>query len=73
MNTQESNKLIAVFMGADPETMDEDGFEFPEAPFTSKPNQRYFAWDGLKYHESWDWLMQVVDKINHTGKAGGIL
>lgn len=51
----ETNKLIAEFMN------------YPE---NGKNSQFYYAMkhcydtDRMKYHESWDWLMPVVDKIN---------
>lgn len=56
----EGNKLIAEFMGA---TFNEDG------TYDEYPNEmRGEVWGNkidnfLKYHESFDWLMPVVEKI----------
>lgn len=70
MNTQENNKLIAEFMGLI--IRDKDG----NLPTSSQQHKLFVEeeWDklylvspyspnGLDYHESWDWLMDVVDKI----------
>jgi hypothetical protein len=66
MTTQESNKLIAEFMGG----------AYEKNPATLKPYDDRIILDGsivyventgtgnyLKYHESWDWLMPVVEWI----------
>lgn len=60
---QSNNKLIAEFMGAIPN---------PKSPKTgcallvrnNKKPYHYFYAD-LKYHKSWDWLMPVIEKIEH--------
>ena len=46
----ENNKLIAKFMGAEPD----------KKTFFLKGKEVYF------YHTSWDWLMPVVERINNT-------
>lgn len=58
----DSNKLIALFMGA---TADEGptegwfrGIRFPHG------GQNTFV---LKYHNSWDWIMPVLEKIESHG------
>ena len=56
----ESNKLIAEFMGYDISTIASSGVEVVE--FESKDTKV----ENLKYHESWDWLMPVVERINNT-------
>ena len=74
MNTQENNKLIAEFMGLI--IRDKDG----NLPTSSQQHKLFVEeeWDklyfvspyspnGLDYHESWDWLMPVVDKIEDMG------
>ena len=45
-----NNKLIAEFMGAEPD----------KRTFFLKGKEVYF------YHTSWDWLMPVVERINNT-------
>lgn len=61
MSTIEDNKLIVEFIGIDPKHADEYGFEFIKPLFGS--HQRYYDWDHVKFHSSWDWLMTVVEKI----------
>jgi len=51
MNTQENNKLIAEFMGA--ETL------YNQLDYCT---DMAFPFDDLHFHESWDWLMPVVQK-----------
>jgi hypothetical protein len=54
MNTTENNKLIAAFMGL------EVGFADTSQPcILGKQN----AWTPIKYHSDWNWLMEVVEKI----------
>jgi hypothetical protein len=61
METKENNKLIAEFMG-----LDEIGRYVPE---NLLPCKRYDLFQGIfeieetEFHESWDWLMPVVEKI----------
>lgn len=63
MDLIKDNKLIAVFMGAE---IDGDNIyaikEFP----TGKEGWKYDVTTYLKFNESWDWLMPVVDKIADT-------
>lgn len=54
MNTQENNKMIAEFMGLTP---NECGvYQTKRGPYHL---------ENLSYHLSWDWLMDVVEKINN--------
>ena len=62
MNTQENNKLIAEFMEWD-----------VKRPTTIPTNLHLSNLEldngdtmELKYHESWDWLMPVVEKIEQV-------
>lgn len=55
MNTTENNKILAVFM---------------ELPFISEDGKTNYIKDlrhisdwKLKYHSDWNWLIQVVEKI----------
>jgi len=53
---KDGNKLIAEFMGA--EILEMAGMVYCVFSKTKQP------WvTDLKYHESWDWLMPVVEKI----------
>ena len=72
MSTQENNKMIAEFMGLI--IRDKDG----NLPTSSQQHKLFVEeeWDklylvspyspnGLDYHESWDWLMPVMEKIKN--------
>lgn len=54
----ENNKIIAEFMGA---TFKENEFRFPTIVF--KTGKNYFENHELKFHSDWNWLMEVVEKI----------
>ena len=56
----ENNKLIAEFMGAKMVVENYNGINIIEFPDKSTKDLRE-----LKYHLSWDWLMQVVEKIEN--------
>jgi hypothetical protein len=67
MNTTENNKLIAEFMGE---------LVVPSQGIYLIPNTMnlihndelthlQFVVNDLKYHKSWDWLMPVVEEIDH--------
>ena len=62
MNTQENNKMIAEFMRWDIKSLT----TIP--PNLHLSNLQLDNGDimELKFHESWDWLMPVVDKMNTT-------
>lgn len=62
MKTQENNKLIAEFMGADfheRSTMSAVSRQVKYQPHISE----------LNYHTSWDWIMPVVEKIDQIGAS----
>ena len=61
MKTIESNKLIAEFMGIT-NIVSEDDFLSGEYDGDDVTVAEVF-----KYHESWDWLMPVVEKIESLG------
>ena len=64
MNTTENNKLIAEFMGARFRYLsyiDLDQYNFGKTDRTWKDNK------DMHYHDSWDWLMHVVEKIESLG------
>lgn len=58
MDTIEQNKLIAEFMGA---KMRKNGYFYDGITFSTGWNT--CRPENMKYHDSWDWLMPVVDKI----------
>lgn len=57
MNTTENNKLLAEFMGYIDNGCSEEGFLI--SPITNYDEDIC----ELKYHSDWNWLMQVVEKI----------
>ena len=65
MDTLTRNKKIAIFMGAKIKT----GLTYSSSNSTCfwndeyKPSYNGIGIENLKYHESWDWLMPVVEKI----------
>mgnify|MGYP003135098253 CR=1 FL=1 len=56
METQETNKLIAEFMG--------DKVLYSQLDHCT---DMAFPFDDLHFHESWDWLMPVVEQIESLG------
>jgi len=79
MNTTDTNRLIATFMGSKYKNepfFDEIKEEMVDYWYWTEPengypigklnNQRYstaYMIENWAYHKSWDWLMPVVDKI----------
>lgn len=64
MNTTENNKLIAEFMGYKNNTPSKDFFQHP----TDK--NRFDRIEYLKYDTDWNWLMEVVEKIESLSYQG---
>lgn len=67
MNT-ENNKIIAEFMGAKTLTVDEFKAilkDNRDNGFIHTPNAEID--EDLKYHSDWNWLMEVVEKIESLG------
>ena len=60
-NITENNKLIAEFLGYIDNGCSEDGFLIH--PITNYDVEI----SSLKYHEDWNWLMVVVEKIESLG------
>lgn len=69
MNTQENNKLIAEFMGFMNTTPTDKDFNIMEHPDTGEMQEPM----SMKYHNSWDWLMPVVEKVSKSSQYGDIL
>lgn len=68
MNTTERNKLIAEFMGYkfyEHLPLKRNGWQLE----SNKDTAIYLTHsdEDLKYHNSWDWLMPVVEKIENLG------
>jgi len=85
MNIQKSNKLIAEFMGGKimwktGKHINISGYYLPylgknENTLTGEYEatiNSYVSVSGLKYHNSWDWLMPVVEKIQNLGVSTNI-
>lgn len=58
MNTTENNKLIAEFMGCKSIFKDKKEYQM-----VTHENMCYST-NELQYHTDWNWLMEVVQKIN---------
>ena len=63
-NTTENNKLIAEFLGEIKQP-----FEFPQFGYINSMGdwKDTFFDNQLKFHSDWNWLMQVVEKIESLG------
>lgn len=63
------NRLIAEFMGAvvNPKWQDETTYTYTIAP--SESSSYHWTPDTMRYHESWEWLMPVVEKIESLEKV----
>lgn len=55
------NELIAEFMGM--EFINDDPKNFPKGYWRDEENSDWITVDDMRYNESWDWLMSVVEKI----------
>lgn len=55
-----NNKLIAEFMGWTP-------CDSNDNTMYANPQDHSDAWstDEMRFHESWDWLMPVIESIDH--------
>ena len=75
MNTQENNKLIAEFMGAKPLVLggstEYEMYGVLDCIEDGENEKHYFIDDEMRFHESWDWLMSVVKKINSSTDEWG--
>ena len=56
--TTENNKLIAEFMGLPTQV-------FKSGKINYKRNDIWFEAHELSYNVSWDWLMPVIENIDH--------
>ena len=67
MNTAENNKLIAEFMGCKPIFKDKKYYQM-----VTHENMCYST-NELQYHSDWNWLMQVVEKIESLHETNNVL
>ena len=70
MNTTENNKLIAEFMGLKPKNIfGYWGISKDHVSVNCKTEAEAFEsfCKSTKYHSDWNWLMQVVEKIEISG------
>jgi hypothetical protein len=71
MNTAENNKLIAEFMGLKPTPIRAGLYGLAKSPWVAVTGENpekvmeQFC-KSTKYHDSWDWLMPVILKMNNT-------
>ena len=61
MNTTENNKLIAEFM-----EFQQTNIGWYDAEEVLLRTEKDNTFDDLKFHTDWNWLMQVVEKIENT-------
>ena len=47
-------------------------YRYDDNSFFGK-NRRYLAVNSLKFHSDWNWIMEVVEKIQTLDKLGGIV
>lgn len=47
-------------------------YKYDDNSFFGK-NRRYLAVNNLKFHSDWNWIMEVVEKIQTLDKLGGIV
>jgi len=80
--TTENNKLLAEFMGVKPEITGYysgrkenwyDGYQLHKAGLPFNYGAMGNGTNDLKFHNCWDWLMPVVDKIESFGYMVKIL
>tara|TARA_R110000824_G_scaffold24364_1_gene85963 strand:+ start:49 stop:351 length:303 start_codon:yes stop_codon:yes gene_type:complete len=65
MNKQENNKLIAEFMGVEPQFINKEYemYGVIECIDDGENEQHFFYPKEMLFHESWDWLMPVALRI----------
>ncbi len=66
---EENNILIAEFMGFKYELKNHYGTTILQNPL----NKKAYGKSSLKFHESWNWLMEVADKIESLNKHYRVL
>ena len=64
MNTTENNKLIAEFMKWD---------ILNDMTYSKATKGKWVELDKLKFHSNWNWLMEVVEKIESLHESNNVL
>jgi len=67
MNTTENNKIISEFMGFDFTRFSNDGVIEPNYGTFFKSVNSTFTLEELQFNLDWNWLMEVVEKIENMG------
>jgi predicted HTH transcriptional regulator len=67
MNNTENNRLIAEFMGYNEEIVN------GEIYFTLPDMLESLSDEELQYHSDWNWLMEVVEKIENYNEYTNVL
>ena len=64
----EGNKLIAEFMGVAPVYDDEyEMYQVIQVIEDVEDEQHFFTPKEMLFHSDWNWLMEVVDKLDYLG------
>jgi hypothetical protein len=67
MNNIENNRLIAEFMGYNEEIVNDEIY------FTLPDMLESLSDEELHYHSDWNWLMEVVEKIENYNEYTNVL
>lgn len=73
MSTEENNKLIAMFMGGEDKGRLMFHSNVIEFKTENKSIVKSFKYGDLLYSSDWNWLMEVVEKIEVLGYSSTII
>ena len=62
MRDLQSNKLISEFMGLKPNRHNQDPLHPTDF---AEYGGKFIKYSDMEYHTSWDWLMPVLEEIDH--------
>lgn len=76
MEKQERDILFAEFVGATYRHKygfaDQMGYEFSGMPYADDDTYRiWYAQDAMRFHNSWEWIMEVVERIEKLTTEDG--
>ena len=66
---KKNNKLIAEFVGLKKTEYKSGSIEYHHTDYhvyDEKYHSTYYEGEEIAYDKSWDWLMPVIEKINHS-------